>query len=920
MLNSYYWILSSEVFCVLFNCSVISSSSFNNILIYWPNVLSALVMTTRKVHLVSQIPPQGRHKQPKAKSKPVPEVTRPLDGGYGWVIVVASFVCNTIVDGIANSFGIFMDTLSTSFHEDKGNVAFASSVNVGMHLLVGPLVGALCKRYSCRVVCIAGSILSSLALVLSVFASNTMMFTLLYGILGGTGFGLVYISTVILVSYYFELKRSLAVGISLCGSGFGTFLFPPLSEFILKRCTWQSTHLIFAGFTLSCTLVSLLLLPLEHFQSKTFETKMTSSDMEEPFIRPKTSRGRRSQIWHRKSDVLSSVVEDNDMRDEGHDVRLKSKDKSGTNQILPPGEHREFRSGSKTQLKNDSSVEETYNIQYSKIVNTQACTNKPLNNNNNYLGNPTTADASEIAAKTQLQKKDILKILLFTRIVLKKDYRGSKLPLFSRKILNGMKSLSEINEIINLDYELLDFYEIKRSKSEDLTLLQHYFSHVEINTGESQINIGESLPSDLNHFVYILNDIKETINDQHEQVTEYKATFQKLHFAEQNYSYDEQQAEETIDPVHAVSARNVKSMPVLDQIKEEPFLREAKSSHIGGPRPNEMSEHVRFVSNLFDNAVTATKNDNWKEDDLESLNSDYSFRPHETIPQIIVSCDRHDNVEDDGKMYRSSDCAAWWNSSSSVRKDMYFTGSINILKEYQQEADEETYRKRNTVQVSLLQDMWDRQLLCNPMFILFILSNVFLLAGYYIPYIFLVDTAKSLLPNITSAKASYLMSALGVANMLGRIFFGFLDNFKLMDSHLLNNLSLIVSALSILSLPYCFNYMQYVLTAGVLGFSQACVVSLTTTLLVQLFTLDKLTNSFGMLQMFRGIAIVLGITCSGYLFKWTQCYQLVYWLSAGFYLLSIVFGFIVQCATSPDTSHSSHDLSDHYSIQKSLNM
>ncbi|KAL1455950.1 hypothetical protein WDU94_000714 [Cyamophila willieti] len=899
-------------------------------------------MTSRKVYLVSQLPQQDEQKK-QAKSESRPVITRPLDGGYGWVIVVASFVCNTIVDGIANSFGIFIDILSTSFDEDKGNVAFASSVNVGMHLLVGPLVGALCKRYSCRVVCIAGSILSSLALFLSVFASNTMMFTLLYGFLGGTGFGLVYISTVILVSYYFELKRSLAVGISLCGSGFGTFLFPPLSEFLLKRCTWQHTHLIFSGLTLSCSVVSLLLLPLEHFQSKTSETKLTSSDIEEPLIRPKTCRERRSQLWHRKSDVLSLVFEDNTMLDEAHDDRLESKSKSETNKIYPPVENGEFKSDSKTQLMNDTSVEETYSIQYSKIVNTPTSIN-----NNNHRRCPTTADACVFAAKTQLQKKDILKILLFTRIVLKKDYRGSKLPLFSRKILNGMKSLREINEFINLDYEVLDFYEIKRSKSEDLSLLQHYFSHVEIN-------LGESLPSDLNQYAFIVNDITATMDDQHEQVTTYEATFQKLHFAEQNYSYDlvhTEQTEETIDAVHAVSARSVKSMPVLDQIKDESFLREAKSSHIGGP--NEMGEHVRFVSNLFDNAVTATKHDNWKEDDLEdeSLNSDYSFRVHETIPQIIVSCATQDSVQDEGKMYRSSDCAtqdsvqdedkmyrssdcatqdegkiyrssdcaAWWNSSSSVRKDMYYTGSINNLKEYQQEADEETYRKRHTVQVSLLQDMWDRQLLCSPMFILFILSNVFLLAGYYIPYIFLADTAKSLVPNITSAKASYLMSSLGVANMLGRVFFGFLDNFKLMDSHLLNNLSLIVSALSILWLPYCFNYMQYVLTAGVLGFSQACVVSLTTTLLVQLFTLDKLTNSFGMLQMFRGLAIVLGVTCSGYLFKWTKCYQYVYWLSAGFYGLSIVLGFIVQCAackpqTTSDSTHTSHDLPNQYLME-----
>lgn len=44
---------------------------------------------------------------------------------------------------------------------------------------------------------------------------------LVYGFVGGVGYGFMYLPAVVMVGYYFESKRSLATGISVCGSGVG---------------------------------------------------------------------------------------------------------------------------------------------------------------------------------------------------------------------------------------------------------------------------------------------------------------------------------------------------------------------------------------------------------------------------------------------------------------------------------------------------------------------------------------------------------------------------------------------------------------------------------------------------------------------------------------------------------------------------
>jgi len=64
-------------------------------------------------------------------------VPQPPDGGYGWVIVFASFMCNMIVDGIAYTFGVFLNELSIYYGTGRGTTAWVGSLLSGMYLCAG---------------------------------------------------------------------------------------------------------------------------------------------------------------------------------------------------------------------------------------------------------------------------------------------------------------------------------------------------------------------------------------------------------------------------------------------------------------------------------------------------------------------------------------------------------------------------------------------------------------------------------------------------------------------------------------------------------------------------------------------------------------------------------------------------------------
>lgn len=65
------------------------------------------------------------------------DVPAPPDGGYGWVIVFASFMCNMIVDGIAYTFGIFLGEFVIYFQTGTGTASWVGSLLSGMYLCAG---------------------------------------------------------------------------------------------------------------------------------------------------------------------------------------------------------------------------------------------------------------------------------------------------------------------------------------------------------------------------------------------------------------------------------------------------------------------------------------------------------------------------------------------------------------------------------------------------------------------------------------------------------------------------------------------------------------------------------------------------------------------------------------------------------------
>ncbi|XP_028165845.1 monocarboxylate transporter 12 isoform X7 [Ostrinia furnacalis] len=615
----------------------------------------------------------------------------PPDGGYGWVVVFASFMCNLVVDGIAYTFGIFLPELVTYFGEGKGTVAWVGSLLSGVYLAAGPIVSALCNKFGCRAVCVAGSLVAATAFVLSTFSKSVTVMMITYGLLGGIGFGMIYLPSVVAVGYYFETRRSLATGIAVCGSGVGTFSFAPLASILLNEFgSWQNANLLLAGLILNCAVFGALMRPLVY----------PKSSGEKPLLQ-RMAEEKRLQMERGSIGGSYFMVQ---LPDGTMEKRLKSDKENGS------------------ALQTDKQIS-----------------------------------------------------------------RNVSSPAFSAQAPGLPKNGS------------VPFFDRQRKHS----------------TGDRSAN-------------------------------------------------DSAQAQTAQAENGAVPARK-HSTGTVDRFK--PSLAAIKATS--------------------KTSMNSQRNDG----DTESMM--YQSK-------LSVSGPREPS-----RMVRPMS-----------RKDIFYSGSVLNLPQYQSQKSLQGYRNsvlslpqsRQTGDLeraeqydlcpclalpssfkSALSSMLDVSLLRDPAFMLIGVSNIFGMAGLYVPFVYIVDAA--MMNGVEAGKASFLLSIIGITNTIGRIACGWVADFPWMDSLLLNNLCLVIATVSVAATPFCYSYAAYVAVAIAFGIAISGYISLTSIILVDLLGLDKLTNAFGLLILFRGAAAIVGSPLAGAVYDATKNYDASFYMAAAFFLASTLTSF-----------------------------
>ncbi|MCJ8736465.1 hypothetical protein PDJAM_G00012840 [Pangasius djambal] len=183
------------------------------------------------------------------------------DGGWGWMIVAASFVTMICTRSVTRCVSIFFVEFQMQFSTDYSTTSWIHSLLDFTTMLCAPLGSYVGNRLSTRVAVMTGGLLSSVGLVVSSFAPSLQFLYISLGILTGLGFALSYTPVVAMVGTYFNERKALAYGITMSGRGVGIFILPPLIQYLIDLYSWRGALLTLGGLVSNLCVCGALMRP-----------------------------------------------------------------------------------------------------------------------------------------------------------------------------------------------------------------------------------------------------------------------------------------------------------------------------------------------------------------------------------------------------------------------------------------------------------------------------------------------------------------------------------------------------------------------------------------------------------------------------------------------------------------------------------
>ncbi|KAI2602928.1 MFS general substrate transporter [Hypoxylon fragiforme] len=158
----------------------------------------------------------------------------PPDGGrVAWLACICGHFAIMNTWGFINSFGVFQTYYVSQLSRTPSEISWIGSLQVFLTFFIGTFTGRMTDAGFFRPVLICGTIFMTLGIFTTSVATQYWQLLLSQGLCMGIGSGFIFCPAISTVSTYFNKKRSLAIGITACGSVTGGLIFPAMARQLL---------------------------------------------------------------------------------------------------------------------------------------------------------------------------------------------------------------------------------------------------------------------------------------------------------------------------------------------------------------------------------------------------------------------------------------------------------------------------------------------------------------------------------------------------------------------------------------------------------------------------------------------------------------------------------------------------------------
>ncbi|XP_026869149.2 monocarboxylate transporter 6 [Electrophorus electricus] len=184
------------------------------------------------------------------------------DGGWGWVVLVATIVVLALTLAFPSCMGIFYTDLQTEFHASNSETSWVPSIMTAVLHAGGPLCSVLVERFGCRITVMVGGVLSGMGMAASSFTHSIIGLYITAGVITGLGFCFSFQPAVTILGHYFVRRRAFANAMSSTGTALGLATLPFLGHYLHSELGWRGSFLVLGAVLLNCCVCGAVMRPL----------------------------------------------------------------------------------------------------------------------------------------------------------------------------------------------------------------------------------------------------------------------------------------------------------------------------------------------------------------------------------------------------------------------------------------------------------------------------------------------------------------------------------------------------------------------------------------------------------------------------------------------------------------------------------
>ncbi len=197
------------------------------------------------------------------------------------MLVAIGFVINICLGSIY-SYSVFRKPLEAMWRISSTESGLPYMVFLALFAFTMPLVGGFLDRFGPRITVIIGSLLVGAGWCLASLSSNIYILTILYGVIGGAGVGVVYGAPIAIAARWFPERAGTAMGLTLLGFGLSPLITAPIMSALISSIGPLQTFL-YLGVTFLIILL-LLSIPLK-FPSPSVESSSKTASAAQTLTR-----------------------------------------------------------------------------------------------------------------------------------------------------------------------------------------------------------------------------------------------------------------------------------------------------------------------------------------------------------------------------------------------------------------------------------------------------------------------------------------------------------------------------------------------------------------------------------------------------------------------------------------------------------